>query len=509
MGQGVTAATGRVGRDGVGAAPREAQRAILVAASVSGFVTSMAITPVAALAPAIGAAFGVEVTLTSWLMSLYFLALTSFVLVAGRMGDLWGHARVFTVGIASFTAVSFAAGFSQNIYQLLAARGLQGLASALLMGAGFALIGNHFPLHQRGRAIGLVTTTTFAGSAVGVLLNGYLQPLFGWRWIFFSMAPLGLVAIWHTRALRRVVQERYPARLDVVGAVLIFLTLSVLSLSFNHLHSGPETFADGWRYHLPMHALTLLLLGALIAWELHTPTPLINLKVFHNGPFSFSVTANGICHSAMMGSSFAIPFLTERGLGFDPRLTAGLLVVMNVSTTISGLGGGWLHDRFRSALLAPLAMGGVAGSLAGMALLAQGITYPELLGLGLVTGTCMGIYITVNNVSIISAVPSAMRGLASGMEQCSRQLGHTLGVTATALALSSALPRELPGVLKRLALAAPPEAYVLGYQRAVLVLACLAATGALISCLGGQGLSLLPRRPRPRGLTAEPATAGN
>jgi predicted MFS family arabinose efflux permease len=317
----------------------------------------------------------------------------------------------------------------------------------------------------------------------GTFLSTFLLPALGWRWIFFAMVPLGLVGIWGASELRKIDHERYPARLDWAGSLLLFLALATLSLSFHHLHAGGESFDEGWTYHLSMHVLTLLLLGALLVVEWRSPAPLIQFRVFSNGAFSFAILANGICHGAMMGSSFLIPFLIERGLGMDARHTGTILMAMALMMTVSSLFGGWLHDRFHSPLLAPSAMGLIACGLVGMGLFATVLSYGQFTAILVVLGTAMGVFITVNNVQIISVLPNAMRGLASGMEQSSRQLGHALGITATAVAMASRLPQEiLPSV--------PPEAYVAGFQRAVLLMGAMAFLGTIFSLVRGARVSL-------------------
>ena len=452
------------------------QRAVLITAMVGNFVLMMAISPISAILPTIAADLQADVTLAGWVMTLFFLALTSSVLIVGRLGDMFGHSKIFTIGTVFFTTSSFAAGFSENIYQLIAARGLQGVSAAMIMASGFALIGNNFPANQRGRAVGLITTSTGLGGLVGTFLSTFIASSLGWRWMFFFMVPLGILGIWTANQLRKVDHERYPARIDIVGSIFIFLTLATLSLSFNHLHEGGESFSEGWAYHLPMHALTLLFLSALIFVELRSRAPLIDFRIFKNGSFSAAVVANGICHSTMMGTTFLFPFLIERGLSLGTRDTGILLMTMTLMLTFSGLFGGWLYDRFRSPFLAPLGIGLVAAGLIVMGLLATSLTYAQFIAIVVVLGVAMGVFFTVNNVMIISSLPNHMRGLASGMEQSSRQLGHTLGITATSAAMAISVPREV-------LLSAPPEAWVEGFQRAIIIVGIIAVVGTLISAL--------------------------
>ena len=478
------------------------QRTVLMTAMVGNFVLMMAISPISAILPTIAADFQADVTLAGWVMSLFFLTLTSSVLIVGRIGDLYGHSKIFTTGTVLFTVSSLASGFSQSIFQLIATRGIQGISAAMIMASGFALIGNNFPAHQRGRAVGLITTSTGLGGLVGTFLSTFIASSLGWRWMFFFMVPLGFLGIWTANQLRKIDHERYPARIDIAGSIFIFLTLATLSLSFNHLHEGGESFSEGWSYHLPMHALTLLFLGGLIFVELRSPAPLIDFRIFKNGSFSAAVVANGICHSTMMGTTFLFPFLVERGLSLGTRDTGVLLMAMTLMLTFSGLFGGWLYDRFRSPFLAPLGIGLVAAGLIGMGIFARSLSYAQFIAIVVVFGVAMGVFFTVNNVMIISSLPNSMRGLASGMEQSSRQLGHTLGITAASAAMAISVPRDV-------LLSAPPEAWVEGFQRAVIIVGILAAIGTLISALKRTPApARQPAAARPQPVPAVAATGG-
>lgn len=452
------------------------QRAVLTTAVVGNFVLMMAISPVSAILPTISTDLGADVTLVGWTMTLFFLALTSSVLIVGRIGDIYGHAKVFTVGTVLFTVSTLLAGFSQSVYQLIAVRAVMGLSAAMIMACGFALIGNNFPANQRGKAVGLITAATGSAGVLGTALSTFVAANLSWRWMFFLMVPLGVVGIVVANRLRKVITERYPARIDFAGALFIFLTLATLSLSFNHLHEGGESFTEGWGYHLPMHALTLLFLGALIFVELRSPSPLIDFRIFKNGTFSAAVITNGICHSTMMGTSFLFPFLIERGLGLGGRDTAFMLGGMSLMLMICGLLGGWLYDRFRSPILAPAGIGLVALGLVTMGLFASVLSFVQFVAIGIVLGIAMGVFFTINNVMIISSLPSNFRGLASGMEQSSRQLGHTLGITATSAAMALSVPREM-------ILSAPPEAWVEGFQRASIIVGIIAAVGFVIALI--------------------------
>lgn len=447
------------------------RHAVLFAAGVGNFAVMTAFG-ISVVVPTVSAEFGVDVNRAGLIVNAYFLVLTAVVLLVGRLGDLFGRSRVYLVGAVLLSGAFMLAALSRDFWQLVLARGIQGLAAAMVYTAALAAVGHAFDAGRRGRAVGLLTMAGALGSLATTAVASAVTPTLGWRAVFLLLTPIGLVGLAGLPALRRFDLPSGGRRLDLLGTVWLLLTFTFFALSLNHFHEGPETFVDGWSYHLPMHLATLAGLGIFAWWERRQKVPLIDLGQFRHRRFTAAVVANGIVHSTMMGSSFLLPFLVERGFGLPTAQTGVLLMTMSAGNTVGSLLGGIILDRTRSPILGPAGITVLGLSLCTLGLIAPAAPFPGLFPLVGVLGLAMGGYITVNNTAIVGAVGPDQRGFASGMEQVSRHLGHSVGVALAGAVLSLWVPTG--GVVEA-------AGYLAGFRAAVVALGAIALLGAVFA----------------------------
>ncbi len=457
-----------------------AGRAVLFTAALGNFGV-MSAFGISVVVPAISSELGLDVGRAGLVVNAYFLVLTAVVLLVGRLGDLVGHSRVYLVGALLLTGAGFMAALSPDFWPLVLARGVQGLGAAMVYTAALAAVGRAFGAGRRGRAIGILTMAGALGSLATTALASAVAPTFGWRAVFLVLAPVALLGLLGLPALRRFDPPPVKGRPDLLGAFWLLLAFLFFALSLHHFHEGPETFVDGWGYHLPMHLATLACLGVFVWWERRADVPLIDLGQFRNRRFSAAVVANGIAHSTMMGSFFLLPFLVERGFGLPTAQTGLLLMTLSGCNTVGSLVGGVLLDRTRSPLLAPAGITVLGLGLLALGLLAASSPFAGLVPVVAVLGLAMGGYITVNNTAIIGAVAPDQRGFASGMEQVSRHLGHSVGVALAGAVLGLWVPTGAGG----------PADYVAGFRAAVAALGAFTLVGAAFA------LTHAPRRLAP------------
>lgn len=444
---------------------------VTFAAVVAGyFLVMFGVSPVSVVMPSLAETFDLTVEQASWIMTAFLLPLTACLLPAGRLGDVVGHRRLFTIGLALVSVAALVSGIAPNYWFLLLARAVQGVGAALISATSLPIITSTAEENKRGRAIGLVTMS----SSLGVMVGTGLAPLFveylTWRWAFLSAGLAGLMALPLTLRLGRDAVATAGRKLDWPGATLLLLTLMVASLSLNHFHDGPETFADGWRWHLPLHAAALALLAMFILVERRVPAPLVHLGQFAHGTFTSAVAANGVLHMTMMFAVFSTPFFVQRGLGLGPLQTGALLVIMQASTTVMTLVGGWLYDRSRSRWLSPLSLGMVASGLTLLGVVGGSLDYASYFAVILWMGTGSGCFMTANNTRIMTALDVEYRGFASGMLETTRQYGHTLGVAVAAVGLAGAVGSEV-------GLADQASAVRTGFEHAALIMGAIAWIG--------------------------------
>ncbi|HEU5316742.1 MAG TPA: MFS transporter [Chloroflexota bacterium] len=414
-------------------------RTATFAAVVAGyFLVMFAVSPVSVVLPSLSESFGIGVDRASWVMTSYLLPLTAALLPAGRLGDIVGHRRLFTIGIGLAGVAALVSGAAPSIWLLFVARAVQGIGAALVSASAMPIVAGAVGENARGRAIGLITMASSTGAMAGTALAPIYVTYLDWRWAFYSAALTGAVAFLLALRLGRdavVVQSR---RLDWPGTALLLMALTVASVSLSHFHEGPETFQDGWRWHIPMHAAALALLAMFVAVERRVPSPLIQLKQLAVGRFTTAIGANGVLHMTMMVAVFSVPFLVQRGLRLGAVEAGVMLTTMQACTTAMTLVGGWLYDRTRAWWLCPAAMAMVASGLTALGLVGEALDYPRAFAIVVWTGIGSGCFMTTNNTRIMSALSAEYRGFASGMLETTRQYGHTLGVAVAATGLTAA-----------------------------------------------------------------------
>jgi MFS family permease len=425
--------------------------------------------PVSSVLPTITADLQIDVTRAGWLMNSYFVLLVSWVLIAGRLGDAFGHGTVFRTGCLVFGGGSLLAALSQDFTLLVVARGVQGLGSAMLFGTSLAIIATVYSGPRLAWAIGILTVSAGVSSLVGTWISTTLVQITNWHWSFVVPAVIGVAVALLGTGLPSV--RRTQLRdIDWLGGGFLLGALSFLLIGLNHLHEGPETFEAGAPYHLAMHLVALGFLVLFVWRQLRTSKPLIRLRLLRSPHLTAGIIANGIAHSSMLATSLLIPFLLERGEGHSPTQTQELMLAMQLSLIVFSLLGGWLYARSGSPAIGVVSIGAIAAGLAVMGRVGADLPFPSLFPIVALLGAGLGIFTAVNNTAVMSSVMADQRGFASGMVETTRQLGHSLGVSISSGVLQASLA----------AAAVPALGYRAGFAEAATVMGLVAAVGVLV-----------------------------
>jgi DHA2 family multidrug resistance protein-like MFS transporter len=444
---------------------------VRILAIVSGgyLLASWAMNPVSAILPTIATDLDIDVARVGWLMNAYFVVLVSWVLIAGRLGDAFGHGTMFRTGCVVFSIGSLIAALSQDFNLLVGARAVQGLGSAMLFGTSLAIIATAYAGPRLAWAVGILSVSAGLSGLIGVWLSTTLVELSNWHWSFVVPAVIGVVVSALGGGLPSV---RRTALKDVdwLGGLFLLGALSFLLLGLSHLHEGEETFAAGAPYHLSMHLVAAAFLVLFLWRQVSTRRPLIKLQLLRNPRLSAGVLANGIAHSSMLATSLLIPFLIERGRGYSPGQTQQLVLTMTASLIVFSLVGGWLYARSGSPAIGVLSIGGIALGLAILGRIGADLPYPSLFPIVVLLGAGLGVFTAVNNTEVMAAVSADQRGFASGMVETTRQLGHSLGVSISSGVLQASLA----------AAAIPALGYRDGFSEAATAMGIVAAVGVLV-----------------------------
>ncbi|MBI2942194.1 MAG: MFS transporter [Chloroflexi bacterium] len=449
----------------------DARRHALLMAVSGNFLAIMAMTPISMALPTIAVQLQVDVGAAGWVMTSYLLVLTAMVLVSGRLGDAYGHERVFRAGVVAFAVGSVSVGLAPNLPAIIAGRVVQGLGSALMNGTSPAILTNATPEAERGRAFAVALMAAPIGALAGIALGTVALTLADWRLIFLAAASLALLVLLFTALVQTDTPPQQRARPDLAGAVIWALALTSLMLALSHLHEGDASFAADVAYHVVTQSATVALFVLLVVVERRLRNPLITFSHLRNAVLTTALGANMVMHMTMMGLMFLMPFLIERAWSLDTGYTAGFLFVSQAVNTVATLAGGRLYDRHRSPLLAPAYLTALAAGFLAFGVFSTHLRYWLLFPLIVVMSAASGAFMPTITTTIMGAVSVPVRGFAAGASETSRQLGHTLAVAIIVAVI--ALPGEATVV-------SDAGAFLEGFSRACLVLAVISLGGAAL-----------------------------
>jgi EmrB/QacA subfamily drug resistance transporter len=447
----------------------ERKGAALVLLCVAQFVDVLDVNAVIVALHSIGQDLGFSQAGLQWVVSAYVLFFAGFLLLSGRVADLWGRRRTFVAGLAVFTAASLCCGLSVSPEMLVVSRAFQGLGAATTAPAALSIITTIFVEgRERDRAVAAWTAVAAGGGAAGLLLGGFITDALGWEWIFFVNVPVGASGI----ALSHVLlpESRDPAasrRLDLLGAGTVTSGLVLLVLGLTRT----EEAGFGSPITLTTLGFAAALFGAFVFVERRAADPLVPLRLFRlrglvgAALVAFALTAAtapvGVLITLYLQNTlgYSASFAGLAGLPFSLCVIAGSMLGGRISERMGGrvtMSSG-LAVVAASALLTTgiTAEGGLAYVLAGAALSGLG------LGCASVASTARG----------TSAVEEGKRGLASGFMNTSAQVGTALGL-AVLLTLAAARTAAQSDGAESAA-----EALVAGYRLAFLVAAGVASLG--------------------------------
>ncbi|TPI19853.1 MFS transporter [Mesorhizobium sp. B4-1-1] len=422
----------------------------LASLSLAMLVSSLATSIANVALPTLSLAFVASFAAVQWVVLAYLLTITALIVSVGRLGDLVGRRPLLIVGLALFSAASFAAALAPSLAFLIGARAVQGLGAAVMMALTMAFVGETVPKERTGSAMGLLGTMSAVGTALGPSLGGVLIAAFGWRSIFLVNATLGAVALlaaWRflpaaipaseaVGIVRRAIPASEAAsivrwatgvrgeargRFDTLGTLLLAATLAAyaLSMTMGRGHFG---------------GLNIALLGAAAAGavlfvivEAKVASPLVKLALLRDPVLAPSLAMNALVSTVMMATLVVGPFFLSRALGLGDAATGAVLSIGPVVSALCGVIAGRVVDRLGAAAMVTA---GLVLMVAGCAALAA---LPGLFG---VAGYAAAIILltpgyqlfqAANNTAVMADVDRKERGVVSGMLSLSRNLGLVTG----------------------------------------------------------------------------------
>ena len=365
-----------------------------------------------------------------WIVNGYTLAFGGFLLLGGRLGDIYGRRTIFIAGVAVFTIASLLNGLAQSEAQLVGARALQGLGGALLSPAALSIITTEFQGPDRAKAMSVWGAIAGLGAALGLLLGGVLVKFTSWEWIFFVNVPVGALVI--AAAVSQIVESRAedaPA-LDVVGAITA--TGGLVALVFGIT----QTESEGWGSSIVLISLALaaLLLGTFFAVERRHRDPLVPLGIFRVRSVSAANSVGLLAFAAIFPFFFFLSLFLQQVLQYDALKTGFAFLPFSVAIILTATVASQAVPKWgvrRSAMVGTGAA--FIGMLAFGLLLDADLNYfPGVFVPMVFLAIGMGMTFVPLTFLATSKVPSSEAGLASGLFNTTQQIGGAIGLAILA-----------------------------------------------------------------------------
>ena len=409
-------------------------RMVLAATAMAMFATNLDFFALNLAIPGMARELDVSTTDMQWAISGYMLALGSFLIPGGRLGDILGRRRMLIIGTTIFGLSSLAGGLAPSAGFLIGARLVQGIGAAILFPLAIAVVTNTFPEERRKRAIGNLYGLAAAATAVGPFVGGGLTEALSWRWVLLINVPVAAIAIvLMVRSVPESRDETAPREIDFGGLAAVALGIGAITFAVDR--------GDAWGWGsgrtIGLFAIGLALLLGFVAIERRTRFPLVDLALFRNRRFVAITLLGMIANIAFVVTTFATTLYLQDVRGYSP-LEGGLIFLSaSLMQAVAGPLSGRLAERFnipRTMLVAILV--GALGLLVIAAGLGIGIIAAALVVFGLGYGLCWAIL----SVGTQSVVPTDRAGEASGVS-----LSIVIGMAGLGVAVVASLIEVIAG----------------------------------------------------------------
>lgn len=360
-----------------------------------------------------------------WIVNSYVLVFAGLLLPAGVLGDRYGRKRLLLIALALFGVVSVIAAAADEPGVVIAARAVMGLGAAAVLPITLAVLAVLFPEErERGKAIAVIVTAVGVGFPLGPILGGYLLEHFWWGSIFLINVPMAALAMIAITLLLAESRDPAPPRLDVLGGALSTAGLTIF------VYAVIEAPERGWDAPVVLGGLAVgvALLAAFVWWELRTPQPLVDLRMFGRSSFLWGTVATAVAGFAIFGLFFTMPQYLQFVAGHD-ALGTGLRLLPMIGGLVVGAG---LGQRLAARIgpRAPVALGLL---LIGTGL-GAGATTDVTSGYGFVAawlalaGVGLGASLAVATDAVLGSLPPERAGGGIALTYALRQASGALGV---------------------------------------------------------------------------------
>jgi EmrB/QacA subfamily drug resistance transporter len=422
------------------------KKSVLLVTTFAAFLAPFLSSAVNLALPSIGKELHANAIGLGWVISSYILSTAIFLMPFGRLGDIIGRKKVFSLGILLFTISTFLIVFSHSILSLIILRIVEGLSSAMIFGTSLAIITSVYLPGERGRAMGINITATYLGLSCGPVIGGLLTQYLGWRSIFAFLVPFGIISlILINRKIKTEWAEAVGEMFDWRGSLIYGIALASFMYGFSRLPSTPGWICIG---------TGILMAVIFLLFENKITNPVFDIRlVMRNRVFAFSGIAALINYSATSAIGFFISLYLQYLKGLDAR-TAGLIMISQpVAMTLLSPIAGRLSDKRNPGSIASIGMGIIALGLVLLCFITEITPDYFIVILLMVLGIGFGLFSSPNSNAIMSSVEKRHLGVASGVVGTMRMVGQMMSMGIAMMLISLYIgkqtinPSTYPGLI--------------------------------------------------------------
>jgi EmrB/QacA subfamily drug resistance transporter len=397
-----------------------------------------------------------------WAVTIYLLTSTVSIPFWGKLSDIYGRKPLFMIGIVIFLVGSALSGLSQNMTQLIAFRGLQGIGAGSLFPIALAVIGDLFTPAERGRYQGLFGAVFGIAFIAGPLVGGYLTENISWHWIFYVNVPVGLLSLFFIwRLLPTVKNPRATRNFDIIGGLIFTAAVSVLLIGLTNKQTGdwmdPEVGG--------LIAIALVGIVLFIVAESRAKEPIVPLHLFRNRTYTTSMIATFFASFAFFGAIIFLPRWFQFVHGFTPTFSGLAALPLMVGLIGSSIGSGLYvarTGRYKWLTVAAIVVMGISTAL--MTQLRADTPLPIVWGWMFLAGLGVGPTFAVFTIIVQNAVPFQFLGVATSNLTFFRQIGGSVALAIVGTIFGTAFKEQL---VPQLTAASVPPPVIAGFGQAV------------------------------------------
>ena len=467
------------------AVSRRSARLILLSVCIGQVIVGVDQRAITVALPTLTSTFHTAFTTIQWTVLVYDLVLIGLIITMGRLGDLYGRRRFYSIGFMIFVTASALCGLSQTTGQLIFCRAVQAIGGSMIAANGRAIVSVNLPHEERGRALGLTSTAFHIGFLTGPSLGGFLIDTIGWRWIFYINMPFSLCGAY--LAWKVVPETRSTERtgVDIRGAVLLLVSNALFIYAIDQL---PRV---SWRHpaFFLSFATSFLCVIFLLRTESRTPSPILNLSMFRSRLFSAGIASLFLVSGTLSAINFLLPFFLQNLLGYSPSEVGWIIVADSVIIMIMApIAGSW-SDRLGSRVLCTIGCAIIVAAQFSLALLDLDASLARIILPLALWGVGWALFNAPNQSSMLGAVGPPTIGAAAGMIATTARAGGAMGVALSATVfgyLLSAAGLSTSQIASAENWRAAPEIFMGAFSKTIYVLNFFTLVAVISSAVRGK-----------------------